>query len=184
MTARIVSEQHEGLLIVRLKGSVAFDEADFGLRDRLVALIDGHVQGGGTQLLIDYSKTRFIYASSSLPLATLPIVQKSLIGSTRVAACFQANRRTRALFLMTKLDRMIDCFEGEGEALAFLRSGRPMTQGDEPNDHGFWATLGPEVGPDPCGRADCGRLRIALSAFCQRHHYEMVKGTKYERPDA
>jgi hypothetical protein len=41
--------------------------------------------------------------------------------------------------------------------------------------HGDWyAGLGDESGPEGCASAGCGRLRIAHSARCRRHHYEIV----------
>ena len=36
--------------------------------------------------------------------------------------------------------------------------------------------LGAEIGPEPCKRPSCGRLRIAMSVFCRRHHFEQIWG--------
>jgi hypothetical protein len=36
--------------------------------------------------------------------------------------------------------------------------------------------LGGEIGPERCKWPSCGRLRIAMSVFCRKHHFEQVWG--------
>ena len=177
MTARIESEQRGELLLVRLRGSIGFDVSDWQLRDDLVALLRGHVSGGGTHLLIDLSEASYAYGSS-LELGASPLVQKEIVGATRVAVVLGANTPARTQFRVTRLDRLLDCFETEAEALDFLRSHAPMKNGAAP-DHEFWAAMGPEVGPETCKREGCDHLHVKLSRFCKRHHYEMVRGSAY-----
>ncbi len=46
----------------------------------------------------------------------------------------------------------------------------------EADDLAWFATLGPEVGPQVCGCLNCDRLRIDNSKYCRVHHFRRVKG--------
>lgn len=45
-------------------------------------------------------------------------------------------------------------------------------------DHEFYASLGPERAGSRCRREGCDRGAVNMSAFCGRHHFEMI----YKRP--
>jgi len=40
----------------------------------------------------------------------------------------------------------------------------------------FWRVLEEEVGPETCRQQGCARLKMRLSVFCKRHHFQMVMG--------
>lgn len=40
-------------------------------------------------------------------------------------------------------------------------------------------SLDPEIGPEMCKREGCNRLRVKLSVFCRRHHFESINGLAY-----
>jgi hypothetical protein len=177
MAVQIITDRDEEFLIIRLKGRIAFDEPDFRMADELTAMVRRHAEGGGALLLLDYSETRFAYPSS-LELGVLPLLQRDTIGTMRVAACIGGNEHTRRRFSAARIDRWLDCFASESQARAFLRTGKPMTNGAA-LDHELWASLGPEIGPERCAREACEHLRIAHSLLCTKHHYEMVNGVPY-----
>lgn len=65
---------------------------------------------------------------------------------------------------------------GDARATEIEYRLRPRKQTDLLEGHRqFWNTLGEELGPQQCRAASCERLRIALSVFCRRHHFEQIR---------
>ncbi|MBV9865619.1 MAG: immunity 53 family protein [Abitibacteriaceae bacterium] len=49
-------------------------------------------------------------------------------------------------------------------------------QARDRKDKELWAVLGDEVGPELCRAENCTHPHIRYSAFCRRHHFEMMRG--------
>lgn len=54
-------------------------------------------------------------------------------------------------------------------------------QAKEREDKELWNALGEENGSTECYRSDCSRKHISFSAFCRKHHFEMMRG--YSPPE-
>jgi hypothetical protein len=170
--ARLVSEHRGDLVVVRLIGTIDFDEPDYRMSEDLAKLLRRHVGGGARMILADFSEAVFLWPSS-FALGVLPFLQQHVVGPSRVAACVKQTGRNVGL-----LGRCMDCFETESEAVAFLQSEAPMINPNA-DDNLFWNSIGEEIGPEGCRRGGCSHLRVALSHYCRRHHYEMVRGIAY-----
>jgi hypothetical protein len=61
---------------------------------------------------------------------------------------------------------------------------RRIEEPDEREEDREWLrSLGEEIGPASCKRAGCDRLRIAMSVYCRRHHFEQVWGRPPSREE-
>lgn len=67
---------------------------------------------------------------------------------------------------------------------AWLLQNNGITHGirERHEDLAFLASLGEEISPDTCRKAECAHKRIALSVFCRSHHFEMIKGRRRPEP--
>lgn len=127
MAVKFKVERRSDLLVLGLRGSIGFAEEDFQMKDDLIALLREQIDSGVRYLLIDFSETSFVFPSS-YELGVLPFLQKEVVGESRIAACFKKNRKVRDMLHIMRLDRAIDCFDTEAEALHFLQSDTSPTK--------------------------------------------------------
>jgi hypothetical protein len=123
--------------------------------------------------------------TSSGPLERRPAIrweERSTLASQSAKATYHENLGEAAV-IATSLEelvrRALSCPDGLYWLEPAFRPYRRLKYENPPRfwrrSHGEWyATLGEERGPERCAADDCGRLRIAHSVMCRKHHYEMV----------
>ena len=133
------------------------------------------------------------------PLRTLRDVERRCAGDVaglrssldridRDASAWRALYRCRVCALLWTEEYPFSERQGGGPAClyhvatdephAWLATTEPLTYPIRraAEDESDLERLGPECGPAKCEYEGCFHLRVALSVFCARHHFEMLRG--------